>query len=54
MHKDLYPSESVLSSIEIKDITKLGYQARFGEYNNFKISFYDMYLEPVFTLKKFN
>lgn len=52
MHKDLYPSESVLSSIEIKDITKLGYQARFGEYNNFKISFYDMYLEPVFYSQK--
>ena len=29
IHKDLYPGESMLSSIEIKDTTYLAYQAKF-------------------------
>ena len=52
IHKDLYPSASMLSSIEIKDTTNLAYQAKFGEYNNFKINFYEMYLEPIFYSKE--
>ena len=52
IHKDLYPGESMLSSLEIKDTTHLAYQAKFGEYNNFKINFYHMYLEPIFYSKE--
>ena len=49
---DLYPTESILRTIEIETISVIGYHTKFGEYNGTDSDFYKMYLDPIFYSKK--
>ena len=48
---DLYPTESILRTIEIETISVIGYHTKFGEYNGTDSEFYKMYLDPIFYSK---
>ena len=49
---DIYPSESVLSSIVIDDVTYLGPQNGFGNSHKISLNFFNHYFEPVLISKK--
>jgi len=52
IHLDVYPSESILTSIIIKDVTYLGPQSGFGNSVKVSLKFFDHYLNPVLMSKK--